>query len=100
MKKTNTIKSESCPKFCQSFHFKVQDSLMDITSLSVAVFQVKSPVVLYSLSDWDLQSKSLLEKDKLIGSCNLGGSMFARGKGEEHWQQVLRFTKQVSAENG
>ena len=40
----------------------------------------------------------MLEKDKLIGSCNLGGSMFARGKGEEHWQQVLRFTKQVSKE--
>ena len=38
----------------------------------------------------------MLEKDKLIGSCNLGGSMFARGKGEEHWQQALRFTKQVS----
>lgn len=78
MKKTSIIKSESCPRFCQSFHFKVQASLMDITSLCVSVFQ----------------SKSLLEKDKLIGWCNLGGSMFARGKGEEHWQQILKYAKQ------
>ena len=48
MKKTNTIKSESCPMFCQSFHFKVQDSLMDITSLCVSVFEVESAVVLYA----------------------------------------------------
>ena len=35
-----------------------------------------------------------MEKDKLIGWCNLGGSMFARGKGEEHWQQILKYAKQ------
>ena len=41
------------------------------------------------------QSKSLLERDRVLGSCVLGGCMFARGKGEEHWDQVLKFPKQV-----
>ena len=36
----------------------------------------------------------MLEKDVLLGSCVLGSSMFARGKGEEHWKQCLKFTKQ------
>ena len=37
-----------------------------------------------------LQSKSLLERDVTLGSCVLGGSMFARGKGEEHWAQSIK----------
>ena len=43
---------------------------------------------------YEIKSKSILEKDHLIGSCILGGPMFARGKGEEHWQQCLKYSKQ------
>jgi len=78
VKKTATLKSTSCPQFSHSFHFKIENSLLDITSICVSVFE----------------SKSILEKDHLIGSCILGGPMFARGKGEEHWQQCLKYSKQ------
>eukprot|EP00090_Calanus_glacialis_P029233 TRINITY_DN46922_c0_g1_i1.p1 TRINITY_DN46922_c0_g1~~TRINITY_DN46922_c0_g1_i1.p1 ORF type:complete len:201 (-),score=44.51 TRINITY_DN46922_c0_g1_i1:78-635(-) len=78
VKKTGVVRADPCPQFSQSFHFKVQETLLDISSLSVTVFE----------------SKSLLERDRVLGSCVLGGCMFARGKGEEHWEQVIKFPKQ------
>ena len=32
--------------------------------------------------------------DKAIGSTLIGGAMFARGKGQEHWEDIRKFQKQ------
>ena len=41
MKKTGVVKSDTCPQFSQSFHFKIENSLLDITNICVSVFEVK-----------------------------------------------------------
>ena len=87
------MRSTACPQFSHSFHFKIENSLLDITSVCVSVFEVLL-IFKQNYNQNNLQSKSILEKDHLLGSCILGGSMFARGKGEEHWQQCLKYSKQ------
>ena len=40
VKKTGIVRSNSCPQYSQSFHFKIEDSLLDITSLCVTILEV------------------------------------------------------------
>ncbi|XP_039298466.1 synaptotagmin-15 [Nilaparvata lugens] len=74
VKRTTTVRGSMEPKFTQGFHFNLTSANIDVTSVSLQLFQ---PGPGYS------------KGDKIIGKCVLGSYMFARGKALTHWNTAL-----------
>ncbi|KAF6213027.1 hypothetical protein GE061_010741 [Apolygus lucorum] len=73
VKRTSVVKGGCEPKYSQGFNFRVPQSNIDVTSLSLQIFQ----------------NQQGYGKDKLIGKCVLGSYMFARGKALTHWSSAF-----------
>jgi len=76
-KKTQIIKKNINPAFQESFNFKADEN--DIETIGVRVTA--------------MQHMPFPEKDKPLGFTVMGGFMFARGVGREHWDEVMKNQK-------
>jgi hypothetical protein len=77
-KKTAVVKNSANPEYSESFHFRLEEDQLDVTSIHVTV----------------VEETSVFAKDRPVAYCILGGFMFARGKGEEHWDKVKKSPKE------
>ena len=46
MKKSSAVRNSTCPQYSQSFHFKLQEDLLDTSSVNVSVFEVIQQLIL------------------------------------------------------
>lgn len=76
-KKTEIVKKSNNPAFQESFNFKADEK--DIETFGVRVTA--------------MQHLNFPEKDKPLGFTVLGGFMFARGTGKDHWEDVMKNQK-------
>lgn len=76
-KRTELVKKCNNPQFQESFNFRADES--DIETFGVRVTA--------------MQHLPFPEKDRPLGFTALGGFMFARGKGQEHWEEVMKNQK-------
>ena len=44
VKKSSVVKAHSCPQYSQSFHFKLEEEMLDCSSISVIVYEVRDGV--------------------------------------------------------
>ena len=45
VKKSSVVKAHSCPQYSQSFHFKLEEEMLDCSSISVIVYEVGDAVL-------------------------------------------------------
>eukprot|EP00094_Tigriopus_californicus_P012895 TCALIF_12468-PA protein Name:"Similar to SYT15 Synaptotagmin-15 (Homo sapiens)" AED:0.03 eAED:0.03 QI:0/0.9/0.81/1/0.9/0.81/11/60/536 len=76
-KKTAIVKKEYNPQYQEAFNFKVDEDELAHTGLRITC----------------MQHQTLLEKDRPLGMTVLGGFMFARGSGQEHWEDMTKNQK-------